>query len=986
MNQFDLLKKRVSRLGNHYQKYMHTIDKYKDDLISALHTSGKLMQVHLWRISFSPEEEMKIITNLSPDLKTKVRFTSCYYALQYLHMNFRNLDILELGIASGSNVIEIYRNFITQFGVEFRNLTKIYLDNLLDIFIPKEIRPEFFIISVGTRADQDDIDAGVIIADDSDASEFNKAFQKVAQNMLVNATVLHMYLSEHVGREVYTTTISEYKELIEKKMQDVIIITELLNAKLILGSESLFHKFHDEVIIKYYYNQKQDSRLHERFLRGILGEARAHLLMPLMKDTICPKNDALRLIKSLLYAKRTVYKITDVTPWEIISLLIDKEPNLKSEYELLSKAISFLEIFKFLLQLYIVQEEHFRPQEIDKNQLAMIAQKMGYSPIGTVNAWDQLIIDYYRYVKEIRKICDFLITDISGHLGEITLFSKVLDFRIIKKENRNLAVDFIKNAKFFEGTKYWEDLLNRLENNKIILAQLVQGFQSLEPKARKKLITEYANWTKYSPTTLIRFITIIGKNQQIPDSQVLFKDLNLVFLKHFKQMPYIAERIYRVFTLYPKIIHEYLQFFPESQYQQFSELLKYPLVDDRLKEYQVQLKELFKIHKWSSLYFHRFFYRVILNHPEYLTSLTNTQQLSKIASGLLAMVSNYPDAKQQKKILGDYYDLDFLRVGIGTINGVKLDVTNREFTEFCDNYIQKLFDICTEEVEDESETEPPSTDTFAILAAGGHARSQAYDDDYDLIAIVDTDDESVVNHATRVIVKMNREIVKRGVLPHYRLGEILEGFVVPISKIVDYLNSETDESFIDLSQLLGARIVIGSNVMRNVINEKILKPLIFDKNKYYINRMITEINSRQKVVKECDNEACNIKETKGGLRDIEAVALMLKSYFAIGTPLSHNFFKKLKPRLPEISNELDIISESLYFLRTIRNLYRITIAAEDDLQAIYFSSLADIYFGIELKNGPELLKSKIQAALDNSAKSCNIIIKYIKKELSLNKN
>jgi len=983
MDQFDLLKKRVARLGNHYQKYIHIVEKNKDDLIEALSSTGKLMQVHLWRTSFSPDEEMKIINYLSSDLKTRVRFTSCYYALQYLHMNFRNLDILELGITSGSNSIENYRNFISQFGAEFRNLTKIYLENLLDIFIPVEIRPEFFIISVGTRADQDDIDAGVIIADDSNAGEFNKAFQKVAQSMLVNATVLHMYLSEHVGKEVYTTTISEYKELIDKKMQDVIIITELLNAKLISGSEKLFNKFYDEVINKYYYGQEHDSKLHERFLRGILGEARAHLLMPLQSDTVCPKDDALRLIKSLLYAKRTVYSITEVSAWEIISILIEVEPKLKSEYELLSKAMSFLEIFKFLLQLYIVQEEHFRTNEIDKNQLAMIAQKMGYSPIGTVSAWDQLIIDYYRYVKEIRKICGFLIDDISKHLGAITLFTKILDFRSIKKYKRNLALDFLKNAKFFEGTKYWEDLLVRLETNKIILGQFVEGFQSLDSKERANLIIEYVKWTEHSPTTFIRFITIFGKNQQIPDSQILFKDMNQEFLNYFKEMPYNAVRIYRIFSLYPKIIHEYLQFLPESHYQHFGELLKQPLVDDRLNAYQIQLKELFKIHKWSSLYFHRFFYRIILNHPEYLTSLTNTQQLSKIASGLLAMVSNYPNAKEQKKILGDYYDLDFLRVGIGTINGVKLEVTNREFTEFCDNYIQKLFDICTEEVEDESEAEPPNTDTFAILAAGGHGRGQAYDDDYDLIAVVDTDDENVIKHATRIVTKMNREIVKRGVLPHYRLGEILEGFVVPISKIVDYLNSETEESFIDLSQLLGARIIVGSNVMRDVINDKILIPLIFNKKSYYIQRMITEIESRQSTEDNCDNETCNIKEAKGGLRDMEAVALMLKAYFGIGTPLSHNFFKKIKPKLTSINNELDIISESLYFLRTIRNLYRITIAAEDDLQSVYFSSLADIYFGKDLNNGSELLKEKILAALNNSAIACNGIIDFLEKDLSI---
>ena len=87
--------------------------------------------------------------------------------------------------------------------------------------------------------------------------------------------------------------------------------------------------------------------------------------------------------------------------------------------------------------------------------------------------------------------------------------------------------------------------------------------------------------------------------------------------------------------------------------------------------------------------------------------------------------------------------------------------------------------------------------------------------------------------------------------------------------------------------------------------------------------------------------------------------------------------------MKEISNEFDIITASLYFLRTIRNLYRITIAAEDDLQSVYFSSLADIYFGIELKNGPNLLKEKIQAALRNSAIACSSIIKHLKSELSI---
>ena len=44
-----------------------------------------------------------------------------------------------------------------------------------------------------------------------------------------------------------------------------------------------------------------------------------------------------------------------------------------------------------------------------------------------------------------------------------------------------------------------------------------------------------------------------------------------------------------------------------------------------------------------------------------------------------------------------------------------------------------------------------------------------------------------------------------------------------------------------------------------------------------------------------EEEVCNLKETRGGLRDIEAIALMLKAYFCITAPISHLFFREIKP-------------------------------------------------------------------------------------------
>jgi hypothetical protein len=987
MDSFDKLSKRALTLGNHYQKYLFTIKRYKDSLIQALESSGKLMQIHLWRSSLCPAEEMKIIINLSEDDNVKIQHLSCYYSLQFIYLNFRNSDILELEITSGISPTEAYYHFMMQIGNDFRELSRAYIENLLNIYIPKENRPEFFISSVGTRADQDDIDVGIITADDCDVEELNMAFQKITQHMLVYATKLHLYLSENVGKDLYTTTISEYDSLLSKQIQDVVIISELLNAKIILGSQALFDKFQETIISRYFYNPKKNVRFHEGFLRGILGEMRSLLISPLKNDAISPKYDSLRILKSIICAKKTIYNVQEVNAWDIINILIEKEPHLKPEYELLFKAVSFLEMFKFLLQMYVVQEETHRMDEIDPSQLAFIAQKMGYMPIGTVEAWDQLIIDYYRYVKEVRKLCDFLLEDVTKHLSSISIFVKILKspkYQVAGgRSKRVLAKEFIDKMHFFAGAKYWEDVLILLQSDQNILNTFVNGFEELDETVKNDVITGYVEWAQFSPITVIRLISILGKKQKNIFGDTIFLRMNLKFLQYIEKMPRTAERLSRIFSHYPQYIHEYFQYVPELHFEYLDRILEKPVFDYELKVFQLQLKELCNIHKWSSKYFHRFFSRVISNYPKYLKSLTSITQLSKISSGLFAMVDVQADYIQKKVLLGDYYDLEFLRVGIGTLRGVDLSVTNRDFTNFCDNYLRKLFDICTEEVGRDISSELPSTDTFAVLAAGGHARRQAYDDDYDLIAIVDTDDDEVIQYATRIVTRMNREILKRGLLPHYRLGEILGGFVNPISQIIEYLSSDDEENFIDLSQLLGARMIIGGEVMESVVKEKILDRFIFEKKPFYINRMIEEIQDRQSKAEKCSGEACNLKETIGGLRDIEAVTLILKAYLGITYPISEDFLLEMKIYFPDITEELDILLHSVHVLRTIRNLYRITEAAEDNIQRGYLSRLAAIF---KQSNHPEwgdsdLIFKRINDTLEQSAVACSKVIQFLKSHI-----
>jgi UTP:GlnB (protein PII) uridylyltransferase len=167
--------------------------------------------------------------------------------------------------------------------------------------------------------------------------------------------------------------------------------------------------------------------------------------------------------------------------------------------------------------------------------------------------------------------------------------------------------------------------------------------------------------------------------------------------------------------------------------------------------------------------------------------------------------------------------------------------------------------------------------------------------------------------------------------------------------------------------------------MKSIIYKKILDQFIFSNKASYINRMVAEIRSRQESEGVCDEESCNIKETRGGLRDIEAIALMLKAFLGITDPIDKDFFREIKIYLPDLAVEIDILSQSLYNLRTFRDLYRITVAAEDAINADYLSRLSAIFLQY---NHPEwgdvdALMSQIRTSLDESAKSCDKIVEYL---------
>ncbi len=932
-NPFEILKEDVKILGNHNRKYLLAGELFLDRLKHQLEEKKKADQVHLWHFATDLSREMSVVSEVGKNRNEKLQLLGCYYGLQYLHMNLSYLNVLKL--VSKPNNYELYEDFMITIGNNFRTLTAAYMEHLLTLFLPEKQKRDFFIASVGTKADQDDIDVGIVDTGTKNREVLNKAISRMAKEMMRFANTIHFHLSEHISENSYSASIPEYRNVLDQSIGDFIIISEILGATRILGSHSLFKKFYEEISMRYFFKGNGSNKFNEGFIRGLIGELKSLIIRPLGKNKINPKNDALRIIKGIIAAKKTLFDIHNTNNWEIIDELKERDKARKNCYWDLERALTFFEIFRYIYQLLVVQEEEILIKEpgMLKN-IEGVAAILGYEDMGVLKAADHLIVHYYEMAKTIREVVPKLIEDIETHLRAnsifIEIFSQQKRSTDTEKVERNLVRRFMKTFRFFRGTTYWEDILSILKTDIKLQKGFLSDLNSLNEEQKDTVINRYIDWVNYDLYSLITLLTIIGKSKK--EYLHLFQRFNQSFLKSMEKTSNVTKRLSIIFMCYRKLMYDYLSLLDRESLCRFSQFLMGKFLDKELVQERNGLLNLVSLLENTSTYFKRFIDRAVAIHPESIRYIKETEKLEEISKGILGEIESIKGSEARRTTLGEYYDLEFLRVGLETIKGTSILKTNAIFSEFCDNYITILFDICRDTIESEYGKRAITGDLLAIFAAGGHAREQAFNEDYDLIVILDSENEEIRELSTRIIALMNTEISKRGTIPHFRFADYVGNYVMLMNELRDLLKQDREAGFIDQSQILSSRMVVGSDKFRKRYEKKIIYPHIFNKKEKYIRDMTREIHSRHKQAKSDAELKNDIKECIGGLRDIEMFTLIYKAKYEITTPVNSKIFNMLAECEPANKEKFLLIGESFNHLKNLRNLYRLKIAANDKIE------------------------------------------------------
>jgi hypothetical protein len=917
MELLDTLRARCEELAPHYSKHFEVLESILPSLERTLEAKGLRELVHIDQTAPRPREEMRVIQHASADRQETLRFLGCYYGLQLLHLNAGELSVLSKALASGAPRSLSYRRFMMEVGTRFRRLSASYMDRLLSEFLSRRRHPPFVLASVGTRSDQDDIDTAIVDGSPEHRANLNAAVARLAREMMRYATPLHCHLAERLGTGNYSAAVDEYRELLDRSPHDFVTISELLGATRVVGDTGLLEQFTDRVTERYFFRRGADNRFHEAYLRGILGEIRSLLARPPAEDILNPKDDALRLVKGMLWAFKTMRSVRRNNAWHILDALKKDLPRDRAEWDRLEGCLSYLETFRFVYHLRVSESERiWLGDEASRANLSRVADVLEFKGRGVVTGTQWMLVHYYDSVAAARAIVARLLPKVRTHLTRHSLFRPVLREAKRGRADR-LATDLVERFHFFRGTTYFEGVLDSLRTPALSSA-FISSMRDLPPEEQQRVAHKYGEWGAYDPGS---FLSLLEATAAAP---AVVELLNSYFLGALEHVPDAPERLASLPRLTPIALATYLEKLDERGVARWSELaarIRYEQTGDRA------LKETLRFHSECSRHCRELLTGLARRYPQLLASLDRPDTLRALSDGLLKERELAETLEDRRQRLLDYFGLEELRAGLLLLGGDHSRRVFEQATRAVEIVLASFLEVAREAYDRLRGGTVPTGGTLALLVAGGHAREQVFNDECDLIVLLDSEDPDLLDYAGGVIAHLNAELTRCGLIPHHYFAPTVGRYVVLLTELDRILAQTAPETLVQKCQILGSRVVAGERWLGRKLVERILEPHMFRDSAHFLEAIHKELDERGDVAW----SPPDLKHNPGGMRDIELAALMAKAHFRLTVPLGSDLFRLLG-RIDPAGRELYVeVGGHFDFLRLLRELYRLTAGRSDQL-------------------------------------------------------
>jgi len=941
------LQARLQRFGRHYERYLTTISAHLPSLLTALEDAALLDRVDLWTTAGADmDRQVRIVRDLGNDDPTRLDFMSVYYGLQFLQMNVAAVDRLELALSGRDSPQAAYRSFLESQATTYQRLNAAYIGADLDMRLEGRTCPRFALCITGTRSDQDDVDVMVLHEEGRDPAALNQALAKVEADFFRKAGRLHFYVAESMNLGTMTATIEQYSARLQADITNFVMISELLSGEPLLGDRDLFHRYVREIVDRFYGRKQRWRKFHEGFLRGLLGELSAMLVTPVRADRMDFKLDGIRLAKGIALAGKAVHGIREAEPLPVFDRLKEAEPKLAADFAALQESLVFVETARLLYQMLGVQEETVDLDSGSMPLLDCVATALGF-PRETrgISPANHLVVRYFESVQRIRQICGRLLEVLTRHIRKLTSYSYAGN----RDKGRNLALDLSDAVRTFAGHIFFDDVLDALkEGSGEAASLLVEDVRRLRPDMQDRALESFVALANSDVTTLLDLMLVLrfAEARQAPASKPdagpsLFDKLFAALMEKTRAGAGHVPRVLHAFQSDPALFNRFIEALRPSQRKEFEDCLVDPQWDEAQREELARLRKYIWLRTAGSEFYRRVFRRVTAHSPQVIPSLGDTGLLRRYASGFLAKL---PAATGEDSLdaLIRYYDLSWLSTAIDALNGARIADYRRSFVESMDRYIMAEFAFRLTRAKAALGRRSVETgDAFAVFAAGGYARDQAFGDDIDLVLVLDSDDPELKSFYRGVWAGTHMDLIRRGAVPQYRFSDHFGEFVVPFATLRDWFSSGKADP-VDRTHVLGLRLLVGSRRMADKVHREIVERHIWPVSAGFCRALAEEMAARWSGSDRSDPNVIDVKEAPGGLRDAEHIALMVKVSCKSRIPAGAGLHDALMSMSPDLAPQIAALRDCRDNCRRVRDLHRLAVAARDDVALPDLGAIASI--------------------------------------------
>lgn len=939
---FGKLGREIERFANHTNRFLLASNKFRPELLRASQwTEGT---APLDRTPASPMAALRAIDKFARIHRAhRQSLFGSYFAHHHLRTQAelsRTLLRESLRRKPGQRA-QLCFEIHARASHERRAWITALLETTLAASSPGLRTEDYAIFNVGALTDHEDVDLAIVVASVEARDLVARGFGGLTKTFLRFASKIQLFLAEQLVNPRAGGLIEEYEEIIEDPFVNVVVVMQLLGAQYLCGSKVLAGRF-TERITRRFYAQIGDPILHEGFLRSVATELTHYLDEDHEDERFAPKQQIYIPSRLVIAALRVIHGIHNPHPPQALEELLIRHPHQSDQYRVLKKTFVQNEVLRALIFLYIMKSDEidlYDPLLLDPTR--RVANLLGLRRSARKSA-DARLVAYYKELRlQNTRSCQALSKQINTHLSRVSTFQASISDTSIEPDNAiNFALRFLKSLKQLKRGVFWEEVISHIRNNPDMKHRFFASISELDQENQYDLARQFFVMMSLNATAIMEFLILLGEyntNQILRMTSVrapaaVFWKALLGFIEeetdHFSDFLFHFDSETKM-----EVLFRLANTVPSTGLAELANAIEEKEDGSRSERVVRRLRSIIILTHHHANRLRRLRDRVLLRAPKYVDRLGDPERARKLSQKLKSRAAHEVSYKAQLKILGEAFDISIMNASLNAILDGAPASRDLEYINAFDDYVRSVFKVCFKEMQSRSpmfEKMQPGTG-FALYATGGYGRKQGFGSDFDYIAIIGGIDPGKRKFFSKVVQRMESTVLKRGVIPHNRLSNEFNSYVIGFEELRVYLMNRNDQTFVDEAEVLECRFILGDQGLHRVFTEQIVELVLNQNRRHFILDLLAELKDRRSTLP----LPINIKFGFGGLREIQLLRLALGALLRVPNADLDQALQSLDGELLSQRANLRFLAVGYAELRRIRDLYRLVIAGKENPMDIY---------------------------------------------------